>query len=194
MISLDRLREEALREHIPVMRPETAALLARIVESLLPAAALEIGTCIGLGAINILMHGGQTVTSIEIDEDRFFIAKKNVREFGLENRCELILGDCKEIIPLMDGNKYDLIVLDGPKSYYPEAYPYLKKMLRTGGVLFADDVLFHGMIETDEMPAHKHRTNINAIRHFIETAENDPEMDVKKYDFEDGALLLTKRG
>ena len=30
--------------------------------------------------------------------------------------------------------------------------------------------------------------------HFIETAENDPEMDVEKYDFEDGALLLTKRG
>ena len=194
MISLDQLREEALREHIPVMRPKTAALLAEITERLRPATSLEIGTCIGLGAINILSHGGKQVTSIEIDEDRYFTAKKNVRDFGLGNKCELLLGDCKEIIPLMSGNKYDLIVLDGPKSYYPEAYPYLKKMLRAGGALFVDDVLFHGMIETNEVPAHKHRTNINAIRHFIETAENDPDMDVKKYDFEDGVLLLTKRG
>ena len=194
MISLEQLRAEALREHIPVMRPETAALLAREVERIKPEASLEIGTCIGLGVINILLHGGKKVTSIEIDEDRFFAAKKNLCEFGLESRCELILGDCKEIIPLMSGNKYDLIVLDGPKSYYPEVYPYLKEMLKEGGVLFADDILFHGMIDGDGLPAHKHRTNVNALRRFIEMTENDPDMDVKKYDIEDGVLLLTKRG
>ena len=191
---LEKKRSDALREHIPVMRPLTAKLLAGVVEKLRPKETLEIGTCIGLGAIGVLLAGGKKVTTIEIDEDRYFAAKNNLEEFGLSDRCEIILGDCKEVLPLMSENRYDLIILDGPKSYYPEAYPYLKKMLLPRGILFADDILFHGMVETNDAPAHKHRTNVNALRSFIEIAEGDVDMTVRKFDLEDGVILLTKRG
>ncbi len=191
---LERKRLDALREHIPVMRPLTAKLLAEEVEKLRPERTLEIGTCIGLGAINILLSGGKRVTTIELDEDRYFAAKKNLKEFGLSDRCEIILGDCKEIVPFMSENKYDFIVLDGPKSYYPEVYPYLKKMLLPAGKIFVDDVLFHGMVHTCNIPARKHRTNVNALRSFIEIVKGDEDMVLKKYDFEDGVFLLTKRG
>lgn len=189
---LETKRLDALREYIPVMRPLTAKLLMEEVEKSRPERTLEIGTCIGLGAIGVLLSGGKRVTTVEIDEDRYYAAKKNLDEFGLSDRCEIILGDCKEIVPLMVENKYDLIILDGPKSYYPEAYPYLKKMLVPGGKLFADDILFHGMVESAGA-AHKHRTNVNALRAFIELAEGDEDMTLQKIDLEDGVILLTKR-
>ena len=191
---LERLREEALRANIPVMRPKTAKYLQSLIGSVRPENCLEIGTCVGLGVVTMLLAGAKKVTSIEIDEETYEKAKETVFSFGLQNRCELILGDCREIIPLMENNRYDFVVLDGPKSFYRDAYPYLKKMLTEKGVLFADDVLLHGWVQGDNKPAHKHRTNVYALREFIEAVKNDPTVDYSFFEEEDGVLLVTKRG
>ncbi len=190
---LEILRKSALGSHIPVMRPETANLLAQEIRLCRPQNVLEIGTCIGLGVITMLYSGAERVTSIEIDEDRFWQAKANIKEFGLSERCEILLGDCKEILPLMENNRYDFVVLDGPKSYYIDAYPYIKKMLTSHGKIFADDVKFYGMVEGEENPKRKHRTNVNRLREFIVAVKSDSVFDCKEYDIEDGVIILSHR-
>ena len=188
------LRKKSLAEHIPVMRPRTSELLAKIAQDVQPSQVLEIGTCIGLGAITLLLSGAEKVTTIEIDEERYFQAKKNIKEFGLTERCECILGDCKSIIPLMENNRYDLIVLDGPKTFYKDFLPYMKNMLNDGGVVFVDDVDFYGLTEGEELPQRKHRTNVLAIRDFVRTVKSDKEFLCEEYKIEDGVMVLFYRG
>lgn len=175
------------------MRPETARLLASVTEDVRPKQVLEIGTCVGLGTILLLLSGAEKVTSIEIDEERYLSAKENVRKFGLSDRFEPILGDCREIVPLMENNRYDMILLDGPKTYYRDFLPYIKKMLLTGGVVFADDVLLHGWVEGEDLPERKHRTNVLALRQFIEEVKGDKEYECEEYPIEDGVLLFRRR-
>lgn len=191
--ALEELRAFYLKKHVPVMRPETARLLASVTKDVRPKQVLEIGTCVGLGTILLLLSGAEKVTSIEIDEERYYNAKENIRKFGLSDRCELVLGDCKEIVPMMENNRYDMILLDGPKTYYRDFLPYIKKMLLTGGVVFADDVLLHGWVEGKDLPERKHRTNVLALRQFIEEVKGDEEYDCKEYPIEDGVLLFQRR-
>ena len=190
---MEKMRVEALHAHIPVMRPKTANLLYEEIKRLHPKTVLEIGTCIGLGAINMLLSGAEKVTTIEIDEERFFVAKKNIAAFGFSEKCECILGDCKEIVPLMEHNRYNFVVLDGPKSYYKDAYPYLIKMLTSRGEIFIDDTLFYGLTEGDDVPDRKHRTNVVAMREFLKTARADEKFICKEYNIEDGVMILTHR-
>lgn len=190
---LDELRKKALDKHIPVMRPKTAELLSEELKRQCPKKVLEIGTCIGLGVITMLLNGAEHVTSIEIDEERYFEAKKNIEEFGFSLRAELILGDCKEIIPMMDNNRYDFIVLDGPKSFYADAYPYLKMMLTPSGEIFIDDTSFYGLVNKEGIPVRKHRTNVLCMRDFLNKARNDKCFNCREYEIEDGVMILSNR-
>ena len=191
---LNEMRSAALNAHIPVMRPQTSRLLVEMVRSSRPKQVLEIGTCIGLGAITMLLSGAEKVTTIEIDEDRYSTAKSNLMRFGLNDRCECILGDCRQIIPLMENNRYDLIVLDGPKTFYKEFLPYMKKMLLPNGVVFVDDVDFYGLTDGEQLPARKHRTNVLALREFLKSVKNDRDYCCTEINKEDGVLILRYRG
>ncbi len=190
---LERLRQEALRQHIPVMRPRTASILCEELQRKKPKEILEIGTCVGLGVITMLLACDGKVTSLEIDEDRYFRAKENIEKFGLSDRCRLILGDCKEVLPCMEKNRYDFVVFDGPKSFYRDAYSLCKSMLTERGEIFADDVDFYGLTDGKEYPDRKHRTNVMALRKFLTMTAEDADVTCRRIDVEDGVLIVEKK-
>ncbi len=189
---LDLMRNDYLQRHIPVMRPKTARLLAEEVERTQPKQILEIGTCVGLGVIETLLHCDGFVTTVEIDEDRLEEAKKNVSAFGLTDRCRFILDDCKKVLPAIGNNRYDFVVLDGPKSYYRDAYPIVLSLIGSGGKIFMDDVLFYGLVDGEEKPEHKHRTNVMALRELWQTIQTDGRVRYTRYDMEDGVVIVEK--
>ena len=134
-----RLREGAKDVRDPSTPDETLNYLMYTVKVLNPLRILEIGTAEGLsGAAMLFAAERARLTSIEIEEERYLAAKKNFADLGLTDRADLILGDAGEVLDCLSG-VYDLIFLDGPKAQYVNYLPRLKKLLRTGGVLFADD-------------------------------------------------------
>jgi predicted O-methyltransferase YrrM len=63
----------------------------------------------------------------------------------------------------------------------------------SGGVLFTDDVLFHGLVQQEGTVAHKHRTIVNNLRKYIQAASNDADFDTKLYEIEDGVCVSVKK-
>ena len=178
-------------QYIPVMREKTAELLISIVKSRDIDQVLEIGTCVGVSGLCVLQAGAKHLTTIDIDEDAVEKAKANFRACGVYDKADFIVGDCFEVLKYMENNKYDLIILDGPKGHYDVLAKMLLPMLNNNGVLFADDVDFYGYTNA-ATTKHKHRTIVNGMRSFLSLFADSKEYKVTQYQIEDGVAVIEK--
>lgn len=189
---IDELRDEASKDYVPVMRKQTAALLAEILREKRPRAVLEIGTCLGVSGLTVLNESEAFLTTVEIDEERWLKAKENFAKCGFSSRVNAILGDCREVLNAID-EEYDFVILDGPKSAYKDNFLQAFKLLPVGGAVFADDVFYHDKVNA-EIVEHKHRTIVNGLRNFISLIETDKRLKTTRYDLEDGVAVIERIG
>lgn len=189
---LIELREKAKAQGEPILRDRSFELLIETTKKLRPKKILEIGVNLGLSGISMLLSSRDSVlTGIEIDEEKINKAKENYALFGVLNRANIFLGDASEIIPLL-GGKFDLIFLDGPKGHYGEYCPYLLELLSTGGILFADNVLFRGYVGADKTAPHKHATIKHSMEKFLKTVMEAKNLKTRVFDIEDGVSITEK--
>ena len=115
-------------------------------------AALEIGTSTGRSGIWIawaLSKTGGKLITIEIDEERFQIAKRNFRNAGLIEHVDLRLGDAHKIVPELAG-LFDFVFIDADKTGYVNYLKYLLPKLKPGGCFTAHNVSNTYMTGIDE--------------------------------------------
>lgn len=126
--------------------------------------ALEIGTSTGHSTIWIawaLSKTGGKLTTLEIDEDRFRQARRNVDAAGLSEYVDFILGDAHEIVPELRG-PYDFVFSDADKSWYKKYFEYIYPRL-------ADDACF---------TAHNVSSRwMGGINEFLDYAYSLPDME-----------------
>ena len=144
---LQDMRAFAEKHGVPIMLADTEQLLKTIVTLKQPKTILEIGTAIGYsGSIMLRCAKDARLYTIEMDEQMIALAKQNFAANGVKDRATVFQGDAREIVHKMTG-QFDLVFLDGPKAQYVDFLPYIKKMMNDGGVLVADNVIFHGFVE-----------------------------------------------
>ncbi len=186
---ISELRADALSRGIPVADDETLQFLLLTLAAVKPTRILEIGTAVGLSSIAMLQACPTAkLTTIELEEDRYLEAKKHFAEFGVTDRVTSYLGDAGEILSMMDGT-FDFVFLDGPKAQYEKYLFDLKRLLRDGGVLFADDVLLYGWVSGEEPTPQKRRSIVEKIRSYLETVTNDEEFLTSVLNVGDGVAL-----
>lgn len=192
---LKRKREEAKATGIPVADDLTLQFLLVLLRAAQPKKILEIGTAVGLsGAAALLALPQARLTTIEIEENSYLQAKENFAFFGVEHRVNAYLGDAGEIIAAMPremNGTFDFIFLDGPKAQYSKYLPDLKRLLRSGGVLFSDDVLLYGWVD-GEAP-HKRHVLIDKLREYLREICADEELTTSILKIGDGAAVSVKR-
>lgn len=189
---LYELREKAKEEGNPVLRDKSFELLKETVTKRKPQKILEIGVNVGLSGIAMLLCSeNASLTGIEIDETAKEKAQENYKLFGVEKRAKIFLGDASEIIPLLTG-EYDFIFLDGPKGHYAEYLPHLLKILKKGGVLFADNVLFRGYVSGAVKTPHRYMTTKHSMERFIAEITANKGLKTQIYDIEDGVSVTIK--
>ena len=186
------LRVEAQARALPVMREETAECLFETVKRVNAKNVLDVGTCVGVSALTAFAAGAERVTTLEKDETRLQEAKDRFARCRVADRVTAVPGDCTQTLSYLDGNTYDLVVLDGPKSTLSEQYERCLSMLAPGGVIFIDDVLYHGYIQREGAP-HKQRTIITRMRRFLTDLSADTRVKTTFYDVEDGFAVVEKK-
>lgn len=177
---------------IPVLLPESAVFLEQTVLLCRPEKILEIGTAVGYSAQLMLRNCKGIVTTVEINENYADIARANLEKLGYAGRFKVFVGDAGEILPFMDG-EYDFIFMDGPKTRYIEYLPHLKRMLKKGGTMLCDNVLFNGMISGED-EAHRNKlTIINGINKFLHAIADDEEFITSVLPVGDGMSLTIRK-
>ncbi len=187
-----RLREQAKAQGEPVLRDKSFEILLETIKEKKPKKILEIGVNLGLSGIAMLLtEKSACLTGIEIDEEKIALAKKNYKEFGVFERAKIFQGDASEIIPVLTG-EYDFIFLDGPKGHYYEYLPNLLSVLKVGGTLFADNVLFRGYVDGKVKTPKRFNTTKHSMENFIKGIMENPDLKSQVIDIEDGISITEK--
>ena len=85
---------------------------------------------------------------------------------------------------------FGFVFLDGPKAQYLKYLPDLKRLLKTGGVLFSDDVLLYGWVDGE--PPHKRHMLIEKLREYLNAICSDDELTTSILKIGDGVAVSVK--
>ncbi len=180
-------------EHmIPILLPESAAFLEQLVTLKKPQKTLEIGMAVGYSSQLIMRNCDTHLYTVEINEQFIEKGKQFLNELGYAGRYTVFCGDAGEIVPLIDG-QFDFIFMDGPKTRYLEYLPYLKKMIKSGGVLLCDNVLFNGMVSGESDIEHSKLSIINRLDEFLRALTNDDNFTTSILPVGDGMSLSIRK-
>ena len=186
---ITKRRAEALARGIPVADDETLQFLLLTLRMTKPQRILEIGTAVGLSSVAMLLEcPSARLTTMELEEERYMEAKNNFQDFGVTDRVTAYLGDAGDILAMMDG-QFDFVFLDGPKAQYEKYLFDLKRLMKEGAILFADDVLLYGWVSGEEPTPQKRQSIVDKIRSYLEVVTNDPELMTSVLNVGDGVAL-----
>ena len=192
--ALQNKRKQALEREIPVADDETLQFLLLTLAATKPTRILEIGTAVGLSTVAMLYEcENARITTMELEEERYLEAKQNFADFGVLDRVTAHLGDAGEILAMMDG-EFDFVFLDGPKAQYEKYLFDLKRLMKKGAILFADDVLLYGWVSGEEPTPQKRHSIVDKIRSYLETVTQDGDFITSVLNVGDGVALSVYRG
>ena len=144
------------------------ALLRHFVLLLKPQAVLELGVFTGYSTICLagaLPEGGR-VDSVEINDEMEDLIREGLTRAGVEEKVNLIFGDAKEVITELD-ETYDLVYIDANKREYVAYYQTVIDMVRPGGYILADNVLWDGKVYEKEPPRDRQTQGILAFNDLV---------------------------
>ena len=171
---------------IPAVAAETGALLRFFARLINARHVCEVGS--GGGYSGLWLLGGMdtrgSLTTIELDAEHQALAQRAYADARYSDRVRSMLGAALSVLPkLADGN-YDIVFLDAVKSEYIEYLDHAKRLLRPGGLLLADNVLWHGKVVDDNVEDE----DTNGIREFNEAIRDDATLHATILQVGDGLL------
>lgn len=188
---IKELEEFAKVNSVPISQPETIKLIELLIKIGNVKNVLEVGTAIGYSAIRMAESGAEHIDTIEINPDAAAYAKKSIYHMKLEDKINVIEGDAKEVLADMSG-EYDLIFIDAAKAQYNEFFKHCMRMLRRGGILFSDNILYKGMTATDELVKHRKITIVKRLRKYVDMLCEIPELETDILPLGDGVAISVK--
>lgn len=186
---LEKIKEKALEEHIPIIMDDTLEVIEKYLEKEPPKKILEIGAAVGYSAMcfsEFLAKGG-SIDTIEREEERIAEAKENFKKVGVQDIITLYEGDAVEILPTLTG-KYDMVFIDAAKGKYPFFLNQALRMLNQKGIIFADNILYKGYVMSD-YNKHKQRTAVRNLREYIKEVTENTNLETEILEVGDGLAI-----
>lgn len=165
---LKKLEEYAIENHVPIVQPEVAQLLRVLLKNNKARNILEVGTAIGYSALVMaeVTRTESRITSIERNESMINLARFNIENSNYKNRITILEGDAETILPNIE-DKFDFIFLDAAKGQYIEFFNLCSNLLEPGGIIVSDNVLFKGMVASDELVVRRKKTIVKRLRTYL---------------------------
>jgi predicted O-methyltransferase YrrM len=185
---LEKVKEKALEDHIPIIMDDTLDVIKNILEEEKPTNILEIGTAVGYSASQFARFAPNSqIDTIELNEERANEAKENVKKIGVQEQINIIIGNAVDILPTLN-TEYDIIFIDANKGKYPVFLEEGIRLVRNGGIILADNILYKGYVLSD-YNKHKQRTAVRHLREYIAQTIEDERLDSQILEVGDGLAI-----
>ena len=164
--------------------------LSMVSHMVRPRRILEIGTYTGYSAICLAqgLTADGLLYTLDINEEREEMCKRYFKEAGLEQKIQLRIGKAADIIPQLQ-ETFDLVFIDADKQGYDQYYDLVWDKLRPGGLILADNVLYHGEVLQEEQ---QQSANAKAMVRFCEKVRADNRATQLLLTIRDGLLMIRK--
>ncbi|MBY7024538.1 MULTISPECIES: O-methyltransferase [Clostridium] len=190
---LKEIEDFAKENAVPIVQKETGVFLEFMVNMKRPLRILELGTAIGFSSI-LMYEAAKTnpeIITIERDEKMIEFAKLNLKKFNLEDKIKIEQGDCLEVLEKLK-EPFDLIFMDAGKGHYNHFLTHCLRLLKQDGVIIADNVLFRGMVASNELVKRRKITIVKRMRTYLDMVTSDEELITTVIPMGDG-IAVTKR-
>jgi len=185
--------ETFAKEHnVPILSWQSAEFIEQLVLISNPKRVLEIGTAIAYTTIRLArnLKKKSIIHTIELSEDNIETAKEYIEQSGIGDRIKLIEGDALSVMPRLK-KKYDLIFLDADKEDYKRLFDYSMVLLKRGGMIVIDNLLWQGYAAASKVPS-KYKESTKHIREFNKLFIEQPNLRTTILPIGDGIGLGVK--
>ena len=194
---LRRLREETAAMPLSIMQiaPEQGQFMALLVELMGAVRCIEVGVFTGYSslAVALALPPEGRITACDVSEEFTAVARRYWRQAGVDHKIDLRLAPALETLDglIAEGARgtYDFAFIDAEKSEYADYYERLLTLLRPGGLILIDNVLWSGKVADPEIDT----IDTVAIRAFNEKLHVDERVSLSMLPVADGLTLARKR-
>jgi predicted O-methyltransferase YrrM len=195
---LSRLREEtdALPEHDMQIAPEQGAFMALLVGLIGARRCIEVGTFTGYSstAVALALPTDGTIVCCDVSSEWTDIARRYWAEAGVADKIELNVAPAVETLDslIADGGQssFDFAFVDADKAGYGAYYERLLELIRPGGLIAFDNVLYGGQVLQPD-PADD--DDLSMIKELNRSLVHDDRVDISMLPLADGLTLARKR-
>lgn len=176
--------------------PEQAQFMAFLVELIGARRILEIGTFTGYAtlAMALALPEDGRITALDVNDDWTAIGRRHWREAGVAERIDLRLGLASENLDALvaegQAGSFDLVFIDADKKSYDIYYERALVLVRVGGLILLDNVLWGGRVA--DVSDHSRQTEI--LRAINAKIHRDARVSTSLLPIADGLTLARKRG
>lgn len=194
---LRRLREETMKDpaHNMEVSPDEGQLLAMLVRLIGARRTIEVGVFTGYSSLSVALAlpADGKIVACDVSEPWTSVAKRYWKDAGVEDRVDLRLAPAAQTLQaLLDAGEagaYDFAFIDADKANYDVYYELCLQLLRPGGLVAFDNVLWSGRVAdlsvVDESTV--------ALRRLNEKLHKDERVDISLVPIADGLTLARKR-
>ena len=204
---LKRLREETaqLPQRSMQIAPEQGQFMALLIKLLGARRVIEVGTFTGYSALVMALAmvgegrtgrepgGAGRIVCCDLSEEWTNIARRYWQQAGVEAMMDLRLQPASDTLDSLitegEADSYDFAFIDADKESYDAYYERCLVLLRPGGLIAVDNVLWGGSVIDPE----KNDADTKAIRAFNSARHRDDRVDLSLVPIGDGVTLLRKR-
>ena len=190
---LKELEIYAEENSVPIVHKEVADLLKVLLKMQKPKRILEVGCAIGYSSILCATTCGEDsdITTCERNPVMIEKAKENIKRAGFENNITILEGDAVEQLQNVEG-EFDMIFLDAAKGQYKLFYDLVIDKLKVGGVLISDNILYKGMIASDDLVVRRKKTIVKRMRDYLDYICNCDYLTTSLLPMGDGVAISYK--
>ena len=192
---LRELREETALDESANMQisPEQGQFMGLMVKLLGARRTLDIGVYTGYSSlcIGLALPEEGRVIACDVNREWTAMAKRYWRKAGVEDKIELHLGPAQQTLERFlgkGGDSFDFAFIDADKINYDIYYEYCLQLIRPGGVIAIDNVLWKGAVAD----AGVHAVDTEAIRTLNQKIHTDPRVEISLVPIADGLTLVRK--
>lgn len=189
----DLMKQYAVENNVPIIQTEGIVFLQHLIRLTKAKKILEIGSAIGYSAIQMaLVDSDVKITTIEREIVMVEEAKKNIRDFGLEDRIQLIHADAIDFDETTLDQDYDLIFIDAAKGQYQRFFTKYSQCLKQTGVIVTDNLIFHDLVFAT-IRNRNLRKLVNKIKAYNEWLKDNQAFYTYFYPIGDGIAVSIKK-
>lgn len=192
--SFPKMKEYASLNSIPIIMSDSLLFIEMIINLQKVKRILEVGTAIAYSAIHFASVDQKIIVdTIERNREMIALAQNNINEYGFSKQIVIHEGNALEIAIDEFSSEYDLLFIDAANAQYQKFFERYSPLVRKGGIIITDNIIFHGCVDTEEELSKNVRNMVRKINNYNEWLKNNQDYDTTFFAIGDGLAVSVKK-
>ncbi len=190
---LSEMEIYAEENDVPIIHKEVSELLKVLLKIKKPKKILEIGCAIGYSSIlfSKVLDGDVQIITTERNPIMLEKAVENIKSAGLEEKIKILVGNAEETLADID-EEFDFVFIDAAKGQYKLFFDLIINKVKVGGVIVSDNILYKGMIASDEYVVRRKKTIVKRMRDYLKYICSEEGLTTSLIPIGDGVAITYK--